>query len=90
MPRFRPDWRELFRTTEGLILFIGIAANLAGLTIMSVIAFWSPPTSHMIGAMTFFNMVFDRAVSMSIGYAGGYGHTLVVAVNMWEETVMVL
>ena len=89
-PRSRPAWKELFRTTEGRILFIGIAATLVGLIVMSVIAFWSPRTSHMIGAMTFFNMVFGRALSMSIGYAGGYGHTLVVAVNIWVETMMVL
>ena len=89
-PPSRPVWKELFRTVEGRILFIGIAATLAGLVVMGVIAFWSPQTSRMIGAMTFFNVVFGRAVSMSIGYAGGYGHTLVVAVNMWVETVMVL
>jgi len=29
-------------------------------------------------------------VSMSIGYAGGYGHALVIPVNMWVETVLVL
>ena len=89
-PESRPLWRELFRTTEGRILLIGIAATLAGLVFMGLIAFWSPQTSRMIGAMTFFNVVFGRAVSMSIGYAGGYGHTIVVAVNMWVETVMVL
>ena len=89
-PESRPLWRELFKTTEGRILLIGIAATLGGLVVMGMIAFWSPETSRMIGAMTFFNVVFGRAVSMSIGYAGGYGHTIVVAVNMWVETVMVL
>ena len=86
----RPAWRQLFRTTEGRILLLGIVVALVGLIFMGLVAFWSPQTTHMIGAMTFFNIVFGRAVSMSIGYAGGYGHSLVVSVNMWVETVLVL
>jgi len=86
----RPAWRQLLKTTEGHILLLGIAVALIGLIIMGLIAFRSPQTSHMIGAMSFFNIIFGRAVSMSIGYAGGYGHTLVVVVNMWVETVLVL
>ena len=57
---------------------------------MGVVAFGSPQTSRMIAVMSFTNIVFGRAVSMSIGYAGGYGHALVVPVNMWVETVLVL
>ena len=57
---------------------------------MGLTAFWSLQTSHMIGAMAFFNIVFGRVVSMSVGYAGGYGHLLVIAVNAWVETVLVL
>ena len=71
-------------------MLLGIAVTLIGLIIMGLIAFRSPQTSHMIGAMSFFNIIFGRAVSMSIGYAGGHGHTLVVTVNMWVETVLVL
>ena len=86
----RPAWRVLFKTTEGRILLLGIATALVGLIAMGVVAFWSPQTSRMIGAMTFSNIVFGRAVGMSIGYAGGYGHTIVIAVNIWVETVLVL
>ena len=86
----RTAWRQLFRTNEGRILLIGIAVALVGLIVMGLVAFWSPQTSHMIGAMTFFNIIFGRAVSMSIGYAGGYGHALVITVNMWVETALVL
>ena len=71
-------------------MLIGIAVALVGLIVMGLVAFWSPQTSHMIGAMTFFNIIFGRAVSMSIGYAGGYGHALVITVNMWVETALVL
>ena len=85
-----PAWRQLFRTTEGHILLLGFVVAIAGLVAMGVIAYWSPQTSHMIGAMSFFNIIFGRAVAMSIGYASGYGHDLVVPVNMWVETVLVL
>jgi len=86
----RPAWRQLFRTTEGRILLLGIAVALVGFIVMGVAAFGSPQTVHMIGVMSFTNIVFGRAVSMSIGYAGGYDHALVVPVNMWVETVLVL
>lgn len=86
----RPAWRQLFKTTEGHILLLGIAVALVGLIVMGLIAFWSPEVSHMIGAMTFSNIIFGRAVAMSVGYAGGFGHALVVPVNIWVETVLVL
>jgi len=86
----RPAWRQLLKTTEGHILLLGITIAVVGLIIMGLVAFWAPQTSRMIGAMTFTNITLGRAVSMSIGYAGGYGHGLVVSVNIWVETVLVL
>lgn len=86
----RPAWRQVFRTTEGHILLLGIAIALAGLVAMAAVAFWSPQTSEMIGAMSFASLAFGTVVSMSIGYAAGYGHALVIAVNMWMETVVVV
>ena len=86
----RPAWHQLFKTTEGRILLLGIAIAFVGLVVMGLIAFWSPQSSRMIGAMTFSNIVLGRAVSMSIGYAGGYGHAMVISVNIWVETVLVL
>lgn len=83
-------WRQFFRTTEGHIFLLGIAVALLGLIVMGLVAFWSPQTSSMIGAMSFANIAFGTIVSMSIGYTAGYGHTLVITVNMWSETVMVL
>jgi uncharacterized membrane protein len=87
----KPVWRQLFfNTTEGRILLLGIVVALAGLITMGAVAFWSPQTSRMMGAMSFTNLVFGTIVSMSIGYAGGYGHAIVISVNIWVETVMVL
>ena len=83
-------WRQLFRRTEGRILLLGIASALAGLIVMGLIAFWSPQTSRMMGAMIFTDIVFGMIVSMSVGYANGFGHALVIPVVMWVETVLVL
>jgi uncharacterized membrane protein len=88
-PPLRPAWRELFKTTEGHILLLGIAIAFAGLIIMGTLALWSPQASEMIGAMSFTSLFFGTVVSMSIGYAAGYGHALVIGVNMWIETVVV-
>jgi uncharacterized membrane protein len=86
----KPVWRELFKTAEGHIMLLGIAIALAGLIVMGMVAIWSPPTSEIIGAMSFTNLMLGTVVSMSIGYAAGYGHVLVIAVNMWMETVVVV
>lgn len=71
-------------------MLIGIVVALLGLIVMGLLAFWSPQTSSIISAMSFTNILFGRVVSISIGYAGGYGHALVVLVNIWIETVLVL
>lgn len=83
-------WRHLLKSNEGRVLLVGVALAFAGLAAMGVVAYWSPQTSRMIGAMSISNIIFGRAVSMSIGYAGGYGHSLVIPVNLWVETVLVL
>ncbi len=89
-PPPKPTWRWLLKTSEGYILALGIAIALAGLIVMGLVAFWSPQTAEMIGAMSITNLIFGTVVSMSIGYAAGYGHVLVVAVNMWVETMVVV
>jgi uncharacterized membrane protein len=86
----RPSWNQLLKTDEGRVLLLGIATALAGLILMGLVATWSLQTSRMIGAMSFTNIIFGRAVSMSIGYAAGYENDLVIPVNMWVETVLVL
>ena len=81
---------KLFVTSEGRVFALGVGIALVAVIVMGVVALWSPPTSRMIGAMAFTNIIFGRAVSMSIGYAAGYGHTLVILVNMVTETILVL
>lgn len=90
IPLQHPAWRSLFKTTEGHILWLGIIIACLGLITMGVTAFWAPGASSMIGAMSVSNIVFGRVASMSIGYAGGYGPAMVVSVNIWIETVLVM
>jgi uncharacterized membrane protein len=80
----------LFGTAAGRVLALGLLVTLAGLLALGIAALESPASLHIVGAMSFSNLVFGRAVSMSIGYAAGYGHVPVVLVNMWIETVLVL
>lgn len=89
-PLSKPVWRQLLKTSEGRIFALGIVIALVGLIVMGLVAFWSPHTSRMMGAMSFTNIVFGTIVSMSIGLTAGYSHALVISVNMWTETVMVL
>lgn len=86
----RTVWRSLFRTTEGHILLLGILVAVLGLIAMGLTALWSTQTAHIIGAMSFTNIVFGRAVSLSLGYAAGYSHDIVIPVNIWIESVLVL
>lgn len=80
----------LFSTPEGRVLLAGLLLTVTGLLLMALVATWSPRISRMIGALAFSNIIFGRAVSMSIGYAAGYGHSLVLSVNMVTETILVL
>lgn len=86
----KPVLGLLLKMPEGRILLLGIAIALAGLIGMGLVAIWSPRTSEIIGAMSFTNLIFGTVVSMSIGYAAGFSHSLVISVNMWVETVVVL
>jgi len=86
----RPDWHLLFKTEEGRILLLGIVITIVGIVSIGVTAFWSLQASRIMGAMSFFNIFFGTIVSMSIGYAAGYGHAIVIPVNIWIEMVMVL
>lgn len=83
-------WLKLLATTEGRIFATGITLSFLGLLVMAVVAIWSPATSSVIGAMAISNVTVGRTVSMSIGYAAGYGHLLVLTVNMITETLLVL
>jgi uncharacterized membrane protein len=83
-------WARIINTSEGRVLVAGLSLTLVGLLVMGLIALWDPAMSRMIGVMVLTNITVGRSVSMSIGYASGYGHSLVLPVNMITETILVL
>ena len=87
----RKVWKRIFNdSVEGKILLSGVLLTILGLVSMLLIAIWDPATSRIVGVMAFSNITIGRAVSMSIGYAAGQGHGLVLIVNMITETILVL
>ena len=77
-------------TTEWHVLLISISLFLLYLTVLTIGFAISPPTANKIVAITVTNMLFGRAAGMSLGYAMGYGHLLVIPLNIYIESVMVL
>lgn len=82
-------WRSLLTTVEGRLLVAGIFLAVTGLLIIAITALWQPQRASIMGAMAITNIAFGRAVSMSIGYAAGYGKAMVVSVNIVVETILV-
>ncbi|MFV1997865.1 MAG: small multi-drug export protein [Acidiferrobacterales bacterium] len=82
-------WRSLLATAEGRLLAAGIVLAITGLLVVAITALWQPQRASIMGAMAITNIAFGRAVSMSIGYAAGYGQAMVVTVNIVVETILV-
>jgi len=82
--------RELLNTQEGNVLLVGIVLALLYLAVISVGYLISPRTSNSLIMITVTNLIFGRAAGMSLGYAVGFGHMLVVPLNMFIESVLVL
>ena len=80
----------LFTTPEGLILMIGLVVTLLSIIGLVLSSLWFPEKSHFIVAVTATNILFGRAAGMSVGYAAGLGHSVVLPVNMLIETILVL
>ncbi|MFQ5507715.1 MAG: small multi-drug export protein [Leptospirillia bacterium] len=89
-PPDRPPWSQLAGSPEGRIFMLGIATALAGILILAMIWAGDRETAHTLGAITFTNVLFGRAAGLSLGYAAGFGHGLVIPINIVIETVLVL
>ena len=80
----------LLSTEEGNILLAGGALALLYLAVISIGYLISPRTSNSLVMITVTNLIFGRAAGMSLGYAVGFDHLLVVPLNMFIESVLVL
>lgn len=89
-PASGPAWGGLFTTAEGRIFVLGLGLAIAGLIALGGIWLIAPESSGILWAMSAANILFGLAAGLSIGYAAGFGHYLVIPVNMLVETVLVL
>ncbi len=79
----------LLATSEGCILVTGIVIALLSITGLALSWLWSPEKSRVLVAMTATNILFGRAVGLSVGFTADLGHSVVVPVNMLIETLLV-
>jgi len=93
------SWRSFYRkialraserSPEGRILLIGIVLLLLYMASLSVCMLFSPGLAQILIGITASNLLFGRAAGMSLGYAFGFGHAVVIPLNMLIETILVL
>ena len=80
----------LMDSLEGSILLAGLLLTLVSILGVGLTSFEYPEESRCILGMSASHMMFGRVAGMMFGYTLGYGHLLVVPVNLFIETVMVL
>jgi uncharacterized membrane protein len=76
--------------TEVYILLAGIVLALLYLAALSLYVIFSPRLAQILIGITASNVLFGRAAGMSVAYAFGFGHTVVIPLNMLIESILVL
>jgi hypothetical protein len=80
----------LLASSEGYILFIGIALALIYTFWLGIKLLLSPDESQVLIGMTATELMFGRAAAMAFGYSMGLGHKTVIPICMIIETILVL
>jgi uncharacterized membrane protein len=90
---FSAEARELrvtlLSSPEGRLFVAGAGMGLIFIAWISANFAFSPEMAQMLIGLLATQIMFGRATSMSFGYAGGLGHSVVVPVNMLIETILV-
>lgn len=86
----RPRIHGLVYTPEGQALLTGAALSLVLVAAFAITYQFSRETANGLVLITVTNMIFGRAAGMSLGYALGHGHLLVIPLNMVIESSLVL
>ena len=81
---------HLSASPEGRVLLSGLALALVFIGWLGIRFLSAPEDFQVLVGMTATHVLFGRAAGMSFGYALGYGHGIVVSVNMTIETIMVM
>lgn len=83
-------WTGLFSTLEGRILIIGVGLVILYIFCLSLSFLWSPGNLKSLIAMTVTHILFGRAAAMSFGYTVNLSHIVIITLNMFIETYLVL
>ena len=79
-----------FESPEGRILVTGLALAAAYFSWLGASFFTASDMAHVYLGMTVAHILFGRAASMAFGYSLEFGHVVVVPVNLFIESFMVL
>ena len=87
---FRKLQITLLGSSEGHIFLTGFAIGLLYLLWLAANAVLHPRQAQVFVAMTVTHVLFGRAAGMSFGYTVGFGHAVVIPMNLVIETIQVL
>lgn len=81
---------NLLQTPVGQVLLAGLILALIFVAWLGVGYLVSPDKYQVMVGMTATHVLFGRAAGMSFGYALGFGHGIVISVNMAIEATLVM
>ncbi len=81
---------SFFKHAEGRILFFGFFLLVVFLFLLALSAYFDPNKFNVLLSMTASNIIFGRMAGLSIGIASQMDITLLIAFNLFIESIMVL
>lgn len=87
---FRKFRATLLNSQEGHIFLTGLVISALYLFWLVFNEIWNPRQAPVFVAMTITHVLFGRAAGMSLGYTVGFGHVVVILLNLVIETIQVL
>ncbi len=81
---------SFFKHAEGRILFFGLFLLVVFLFLLALSAYFDPNKFNVLLSMTASNIIFGRMAGLSIGIASQMDITLLIAFNLFIESIMVL
>ena len=79
-----------FKHSEGRILFFGLFLLVVFLFLLALSAYFNPNEFNILLSMTASNIIFGRMAGLSIGISSQMDTTLLIAFNLFIESIMVL
>ena len=89
-PQVARSRAALLATSEGHILLTGLALAFLYFAWLGWVSLSSTRDSQVLLALTATHTFFGRAAGIAFGYASGFGHAIVIPVNLAIETIMLM